>query len=239
MRRPEFLARHGRRPEGWFGSLLANLMAWETSKENDTALALLEIRPGDRVLEIGFGHGRSIGAAAKLTRGGLVAGVDFSPSMVAMARRRNRTLVDQGLVDLRQGDSLRLPFENNSFDRAWSVHTVYFWDEPVAHMKEVRRVLKEGGRFVLGFRPASEEVRRAFPASVYTFRPADQIRQMLLAAGFHDVSLVDLGTSARGAIFAIASTKQNPAISDPASSARASGHHGCAACFTQFTTGLP
>lgn len=71
-----------------------------------------------------------------LLEAGLVAGVDFSPSMVAMARRRNRTLVDQGLIDLRQGDSLRLPYENNSFDRAWSVHTVYFWHEPVAHMPE-------------------------------------------------------------------------------------------------------
>lgn len=217
MRRPEFLARHGRRPEGWLGSLLANLMAWETSEENDKALALLEIRPGDRVLEIGFGHGRSIGAAAKLTRGGLVAGVDFSPTMVAMARRRNRALVDRRLVDLRQGNSLCLPFEDGSFDGAWSVHSVYFWDEPVAHMKEVRRVLKEGGRFVLGFRPASEEVRRAFPASLYTFRHPEQIRQMLLEAGFHSVSLVDRGSSTRGVMFAVASTVQPSAISDPAS----------------------
>jgi len=42
MRRPEFLARHGRRPEGWFGRVLAKLMDWETSKENDAALDLLE-----------------------------------------------------------------------------------------------------------------------------------------------------------------------------------------------------
>jgi SAM-dependent methyltransferase len=219
MRRPEFLARHGRRPEGRFGRVLAKLMAWETSKENDAALDLLEIRPGDRVLEIGFGHGRSIDAASRLARGGLVAGVDFSPSMVAMARRRNRALVDQQIVDLRQGNSLCLPFEDDSFDRAWSVHTVYFWDEPVAHMKEVRRVIKDGGRFVLGFRPASEEARRAFPASVYTFRPAEQIRQMLLAAGFHPVTLVDRGASTRGITFAVASTAQHSAINDPVSNA--------------------
>ncbi len=217
MRRPEFVARHGRRPEGLFGRLLATLMAWETSKENDAALELLDIRAGDRVLEIGFGHGRSIAAAAKLTRGGLVAGIDSSPTMAAMARRRNRALVDQGLVDLRQGDSLRLPFEDNSFDRAWSVHTVYFWDAPVAHIQEVRRVLKDGGRFVVGFRPASERERRAFPASVYTFRPPEQIRQMLLEAGFHSVSLVDRGASARGVMFAVASTMQHWTISDPAS----------------------
>jgi SAM-dependent methyltransferase len=204
MRRPEFVARLGRRPEGLLGRLLATLMASETSKENNAALELLEIRPGDRVLEVGFGHGRSIACAAKLTRGGLVAGVDFSPSMVDMAKRRNRALVGRGLVDLREGDSLLLPFEDGSFDRALSVHTVYFWAAPIAHMREVRRVLKEGGRFALGFRPESEQARRGFPASVYTFRPAEQIQQMLLSAGFPSVSLVDQGDLTRGVVFAIA-----------------------------------
>lgn len=217
MRRPEFVARHGRRPEGLLGHLLATLMAWETSKENDAALELLDIRAGDRVLEIGFGHGRSIAAAAKLTRSGLVAGIDSSPAMVAMAKRRNRALVDTGLVDLREGDSLHLPFEDESFDGAFSVHTVYFWVTPIAHMKEVRRVLKDGGRFVLGFRPESEQARQDFPASVYTFRPAEQIRQLLLSAGFRSVNLVDRGGPSRGVMFAVASTVEEPAISDPAS----------------------
>jgi ubiquinone/menaquinone biosynthesis C-methylase UbiE len=180
-------------------------MAWETSRENGAALELLEIQTSDRVLEIGFGHGQSIAAAARLTRGGLVAGVDFSPAMVAMAKRRNREFVEQGLVDLRQGDSLDLPFPDQFFDRAYSVHTIYFWATPVAHLREARRVLKNDGRFVLGFRAANEPALRNFPASVYTFRPAEQIRQMLLAAGFGSVSLVDRGAAARGVLFAVAS----------------------------------
>jgi ubiquinone/menaquinone biosynthesis C-methylase UbiE len=140
-------------------------MAWETSPENDAALDLLEIRPGDRVLEleVGFGHGRSITCAARRTRGGLVAGVDLSPSMVAMAKHRNRVLVDQGLVDLREGDGLPLPFADASFDRALSVHTIYFWLAPLEHLREIWRVLNDNGRFVLGFRPYSDQVRREFP----------------------------------------------------------------------------
>jgi SAM-dependent methyltransferase len=207
MRRPEFVARQGRRPEGWFGQLLALFMAWETRRENDAALRLLDIRPGDRVLEIGFGHGRSIAAAAKLTRGGLVTGVDFSPAMVRMARRRNRRGVIAGLVDLREADSTRLPFNNATFEKAYSVHTLYFWAAPIAHLQEARRVLKAGGRFVLGFRPEDEQARRHFPASVYTFRPADQTRQMLMAAGFRSVDIVNGGVAARGITFAVASTE--------------------------------
>lgn len=214
MRRPEFIARHGRRPEGWLGRVLARLMAWETSIENAAALELLEIWPGDRVLEIGFGHGRSIAAAARLTRGGLVAGVDHSPSMVAMARRRNRSLVDMRLADLRQADSLHLPFEDSSFDKAWAVHTVYFWDDLEGHLRQIRRVLKPGGRFVLGFRPASDETMRAFPATVYSFRPAEQLRQALCSAGFQEVALVNRGSAGRGIVFIVASGTTSAAQSD-------------------------
>ncbi len=216
MRRPEFVARQGRRPEGLFGRLLASFMAWETSKENDAALDLLEIRPGDRVLEIGFGHGRSIAAAANMAPVGLVAGVDASPDMVALAKECNRALVDRGLADLRQADSLHLPFADATFDKAFSVHTIYFWSAPVLHMQEVRRVLKDSGRFVLGFRPESERTRRSFPASVYTFRAAEEITEMLLSAGFPSVSLVDRGATSRGTIFAVACTVKAPAVSDPA-----------------------
>jgi SAM-dependent methyltransferase len=204
MRRPEFIARQSRRPEGWFGRLLATLMAWETSKENDTAIALLEIQPGDRVLEVGFGHGRSIASAAARTRGGLVAGLDLSPTMVAMANRRNRALAERGLADLRHGDSLHLPFEDAAFDKAFSVNTVYFWTSPVEHMREIWRVLTKGGIFVLGFRPDKDGIGRNFPNSVYTFRTAEQIRQMTLSAGFQRVTLIDGGGSGRGVVMAVA-----------------------------------
>ncbi len=203
MRRPELVARLGRRPEGWLGRMLARLMARETRTENEAALDLLEIRPGDRVLEIGFGHGRSIASAARRAQGGLVAGVDFSPDMVAMAQRRNQSLIDRGLVDLRHADSGRLPFQNGMFDRAFSVHTVYFWTDPGAHHQEIRRVLKDGGRFILGFRPPDPAVLRAFPASVYTFRSGDEIRRLLLSAGFADVSAVEPGPAARSVVLAV------------------------------------
>jgi SAM-dependent methyltransferase len=125
--------------------------------------------------------------------------------MVAMAKRRNRRAISSGIVDLRAGDSLKLPFDSAHFDKAYSVHTVYFWSAPNAHLKEVRRILKPGGSFVLGFRSENEKVRQSFPATVYTFRSAEEIRHLLLAACFDRVDLACPGAQSRGVTFAVAS----------------------------------
>lgn len=204
MRRPEFIARHGRCPSGWIGRLIATVMAHETSQENQAALDLLQIGPGHAVLEVGFGHGRTIASAAKLANGGRVAGVDISPAMVAMAGEFNRDLVTQGLVDLFLIDGPQLPFDADSFDRVLSVHTLYFWTNPVDHLREIRRVTKSNGRLVMGFRLASDQVRKTFPSTLYTFYDAGEVRDMLACAGFTNVELANNTHQDRGVAFAIA-----------------------------------
>ena len=70
------------------------------------------------------------------------------------------------------------------FDKVLAVHTIYFWADPLEHLREVHRVLKNGGIFVLGFRPRGEAGTDNFPPSVYTFHSADEVHSMLAAAGF-------------------------------------------------------
>jgi hypothetical protein len=64
MRRPEFIARQSSRPRGLVGRLLGHVMAIETASLNSQALELLGLQPSDRLLEVGFGHGRTIRLAA-------------------------------------------------------------------------------------------------------------------------------------------------------------------------------
>jgi ubiquinone/menaquinone biosynthesis C-methylase UbiE len=93
MRRPEFIARQASCPTGLLGRFLAWIMAAETAAVNTQALALLGCRPDDQVLEVGFGHGRTLARAVVLVPAGLVAGIDVSTDMVRMARHRNRQVV--------------------------------------------------------------------------------------------------------------------------------------------------
>ena len=184
MRRPEFIAKQSRCPDGILGSLVAKIMARETEADNRAALDLLEIRPDDHVLEIGFAHGRTIAAAAARASHGWVAGVEISERMLGMATRFNKQYIDERRMDLRLTDGRSLPYEDSCFDKVYTVHTLYFWPEPLKYIREIVRVLKPGGRFVLGFRPADGPEIRNFPASVYRFYTVDEVSALLCDVGF-------------------------------------------------------
>lgn len=185
MRRPEFIARQGGHPQGCLGAVIGRIMAGETAADNARAIALLKVQSTDRVLDVGTGHGRSLGAISKLANKGVTVGVDTSDVMLSLATKRNKALIRRGLVRVEKASSDDLPFAAASFDKAMAVHTLYFWQPAEAHLKSISRVLMLGGRFALGFRPAEDKaVTAQFPASVYTFRTTAEVEALLLAAGF-------------------------------------------------------
>ena len=204
MRRPEFIARQGRCPTGLLGRLLARVMAVETAEANTQLLVLLELRPTDHVLEVGFGHGRTIERAAALVPQGFVAGVDLSKDMVRMATHRNRQLIHERRVELQLGDSARLPYPDCRFDKVCALHTLYFWSDPEQHLREIHRVLKAGGRCVIGFAPRGERVNADFPATVYRFCSSDEVRTLLERVGFQDIDMISHSMGARSIVFAVA-----------------------------------
>jgi ubiquinone/menaquinone biosynthesis C-methylase UbiE len=195
MRRPEFIARQSSRPRGMIGRLLGHVMAIETASLNSEALGLLALQPADRLLEVGFGHGRTIRLAAAQVPQGFVAGVDVSEDMVRMAQRRCLHLAGKGLVELMVGDSRRLPYPDISFDKLLCVHTIYFWAEPIKDLSEMFRVLRPGGRLVLGFRAKSHKRSTMdFSETVYSFYSIDQVSTLLESAGFENSAIRSAGS---------------------------------------------
>jgi ubiquinone/menaquinone biosynthesis C-methylase UbiE len=189
MRRPEFIARQSAHPRGLLGRLLVAIMERESAGENDRALELLHLGSADQFLEIGFGHGRTLERAAATIQSGLIAGVDVSQTAVAAASRKLEPLIRTGRVEVRQADSSRLPYSDATFDAALAVHTLYFWNDPATHLREIRRVLKPDGRFVLGFRRAEDsEIVSSFPETVYQFHTARAVGILLEQSGFSSVT---------------------------------------------------
>jgi len=109
-----------------------------------------------------------------------------------MATCRCRRFIEQGRVRLEVGDSSRLPFPANHFDKAYAVHTIYFWADPVAHLREIHRVLKPGGTLAIGLRPkAAASGADDFPDSIYTFYETGRVRELLAESGFANLSVLE------------------------------------------------
>ncbi|WP_185970203.1 MULTISPECIES: class I SAM-dependent methyltransferase [unclassified Mesorhizobium] len=159
-------------------------MAHETWSENQRAIASLAIESGESVLDIGCGHGRSLGALASLAQGGRVVGLDPSMLMAEIAVKRNRELVRSRRVEVVIGGVDALPFADATFDKALCVHVIYFWDELQRAFSEIARVLRPGGRLVLVFRTnADEKAKQAFPSDVYRFPALTDVLSVLAKAG--------------------------------------------------------
>jgi ubiquinone/menaquinone biosynthesis C-methylase UbiE len=185
-----YIAGQYRRPSGIVGRWIGEKMAEQHRAENLWTVRLLDVRPSDRVLEIGFGPGRAIEEIAKNLTTGQIAGVDFSRTMVSAAKRRNAAGVRAARVDLRYGDVTQLPFADNFFDKVFSINCVYFWTDPAAALEEIRRVLKPGGVLIVTLLP-TERWDNA-PAANETFRPYSlvELRELFSRLGYLNIQVV-------------------------------------------------
>jgi ubiquinone/menaquinone biosynthesis C-methylase UbiE len=159
------------RPQGSLGRLGGIIMARTNRKVATWAIGLLGVRPTDRVLEVGFGPGVGIELLAKSASSGRVAGVDSSKEMVTQATARNARAIQAGRVDLRKGSVEQLPFGDATFDHVLAVNSMQVWPDAVAGLREIRRVMKPGGKIALAF-------------TRYAGQPKSGLTEALAAAGF-------------------------------------------------------
>lgn len=166
----------------------ARVMSRRNIPRTRWAIDKCDIGPCHTVLEIGFGPGYGLGMAAVYATEGTVYGLDFSPSMLKMAARRNKALVAAEKVRLVKGDLAPAPFADNFFDRVFAVNVVYFWREPRRELSEIRRILKPGGlaSLYLSDRHSMDSIDFT-NTGVFTKYTADEFRTVLAGAGFSQV----------------------------------------------------
>jgi SAM-dependent methyltransferase len=156
--------------------------AWFKKHEAAYISELLALRPfvpwEGRGIEIGVGSGRF---AAPL---GVQVGLDPSPAMLAHAAARG--------IETVEGVAENLPFAESSFDHALVVTTICFVDSPAKMLTEARRVLKPGGRLVIGFIDRESTLGQDYlehqAENIFyreaTFYSADEVARLLQEAGF-------------------------------------------------------
>lgn len=138
-----------RKPEGEAGAVMLSRMNQSHGPVTEWGLSFMDPAGAAQLLDIGCGGGATIGRLAKLAPEAKVTGVDYSPVSVQESKEYNAGLIGQGRVEILEASVEELPFADETFDRITTVESFYFWPDPEENLKEVRRVLKPGGRFFL------------------------------------------------------------------------------------------
>ena len=105
-------------------------------------LDLMRLSPDDNILDVGCGAGWLARLLSERVPEGRVVGVDVSDEMVRRARR-NYVALDNTMFVIGSADEI--PWGANFFTRAISVESAYYWPDPSRALREILRVLREGG----------------------------------------------------------------------------------------------
>ncbi|MBN3310518.1 SMT2 methyltransferase, partial [Amia calva] len=191
---------------GW---VVTRFFLWHHRLAQENAVKLLQIQPDDTVLEVGFGPGLGLRAAAPLLTGpkGKLIGVDYSEYMVSKASQAVKKHIASGKVTLIRGDVVAMPLPDNSIDKVYHCNTSCHWPDLKAATSELHRVMKPGALMVTTFK------LRSLKCAVYlnsvkgdNWKP-EVYMETLSATGFNDVWMQELkeGRTYFQAIFATAS----------------------------------
>ena len=196
MKTQEEVTRIGnpRKPEGTEGEEMLERMNQSHYEVTGWALSYWEMQEDDRVLDIGCGGGATLHRMAEKVTSGHVTGVDYSDISVETSRRNNEKNIKSGKMDVLEGSVENLPFADDSFDKIITVESFYFWPDPQENLKEVRRVLKAGGTFLLvadiyqngNLTDREKENIRNY----HLFNPTkEEFEQLFINAGFTDIQI--------------------------------------------------
>ena len=137
------------KPSGFLGRVMIAGMNIFHSPVALWGLSHVNIPAPLEIAELGCGGGKNIRDLLRKYPAAKVTGLDYSPLSVAKAQKHNRDMIASGRCEVVEGDVSAMAFEDGKFDLATAFETIYFWPGLERCFAEVRRILKDGGHFVI------------------------------------------------------------------------------------------
>ena len=188
-------SRQCRKPSDRAGQAVLHRMNASHAGVTAWGLGHVEIGTDFSILDVGCGGGRTIDRLTSMAPNGKVFGIDYSEESVAVASETNTHSIASGRVQVQLGTVSQLPFPDATFDLVTAVETHYYWPNLPADVREVMRVLRPGGTFLIiaetyrgrrndwMYRPTMQLVLHA------AYLTPDQHRALLVDAGYEDVKV--------------------------------------------------
>ena len=188
-------------PRGLLGRIVGRVMARSNADFNKwfvQEISGLGMNDVGRIVELGPGPGIGLQETLRVFPEARVWGVDLSPEMLSLCRKRNLDQISSGRLILVEGDAASVQ-ELAPVDVVLAAHVVYFWHQPANELAQLYRALRPGGLLALGYQLRANMPRMAqrnFPKEGHLLYDSDDDLSMLLgAAGFTNVRFVVKGPS--------------------------------------------
>ena len=178
-----FIAKQFANPAGLGGKIVSFVMNRQNLPMYYETIRLLSPSGSDRILDIGCGNGTVLNMLARQV-GGAYAGVDTSKSIIKAASRRNHSFIKNSKMTFACQDAGAMSFADRSFSKAYTINTVYFWDDIQNILSEIRRVLKPNGFFINTFYTNETLARFSHTQFGYKRFTVDQLTDAGINAGF-------------------------------------------------------
>ncbi|MCT3728448.1 class I SAM-dependent methyltransferase [Elizabethkingia anophelis] len=184
----KLLAKNLANPQGEKGIEIAEMMDATNISMTMESVAALELDDSNRILEIGHGNAGHLEQLLKLADDLNYTGLDISETMRDHAQRKNIKFENQSQFFVYDGQNI--PFGEQSFDKIFTVNTLYFWKEPNAFLEEIYRVLRNNGTFVLTF--GNKDFMSNLPFTQYGFQLYDteDVEKLIAKSQFVQVKLL-------------------------------------------------
>ena len=151
---------------------------------------VLELRPEDDLLEVGCGNGYFLKKYASHVHS--VAGLDLSELSVKMAKEKHRDRIKAETAEFVQGEASQLPWEDGKFSVVITMGSFIAFPKPLESLKEMRRVLRPGGRVLVSIEWNAEDgldhTREVKGYGMWLWTE-DDVRTVMKEAGFSDISI--------------------------------------------------
>ena len=181
-----------KKPQGFLGRMMVSSMNSGHAPMAAWGTARLPLLAPKHIVDLGCGGGQNAANLLQKYPASHVTAVDYSEVSVQKAEQKNAAEISGGRCQVLQGDVSALSLDSGSFDLATAFETIYFWPGPLHSFREVFRILKPQGYFLIvnecdGTNPKDQKwVDMIDGMTIYS---KSQIMDYLKAAGFSSVEV--------------------------------------------------